>query len=84
MLRSHEWLNHLQTPDAIWRPYAFDRVTVNGRTDSGELVSFSIVGKCYSEFASGPNLTHIAEVAGHFIGAGFYGLESCRALGWRV
>lgn len=79
------WLKHLQTP-TLMRPFVFDRVTVSGRpldsTASGEL--FSIVGRCYSEYESGPSLHHLAEVAGQMIGAGFYGLASCRELGWRA
>lgn len=79
MLYGAQWLQHLQTPDPIWRPYAFDRVTVSGK--GGPILS--LVGRCWSEYQSGPNLCHLAEVAGYFQGPGFYGLHSCRPLGFR-
>jgi hypothetical protein len=79
-----DWLKYLQTPDPIWRPYAFDRVTISGRNESGEPVQFSLLGTCYSEYQSGPNLFHLANVAGRFFGDGYYGLYSCRELGFRA
>ena len=75
-----DWLKHLTTRDDIWRPWAFDRVTINDR-GGNELVC--ILAPCYSEYKSGPNLLHIANVAGQFYDYGFYGLASCRALGFR-
>jgi len=77
---TRDWLAYLQTEDRIWRPLAFDRVTISGRSDSHGQVAFSLLGVCYSEYKSGPSLLHLASVAGQFFGAGFYGLESCRAL----
>jgi len=77
-------LNYLQTQDQIWRPWAFDRVTCEGKTESGRAVAFSIVGKCYSGYNSGPSLITLAEVAGEIFGPGFYGLRACRALGFRA
>lgn len=76
-------LDRLQTPSPILRPYSFDRVTVCGRAPN-ETTShplFSIVGKCYSEYASGPGLFDITDAAGELFGEGWYGLESCRPLG---
>lgn len=69
--------------DPIWKPWSFDRVRITGKTDRGAIVDFCIMGKCYSEFESGPNLCHVADFAGDLFGAGFYGLADCRALGFR-
>jgi len=76
-----EWL---QTPTLL-RPYAFDRVTVCGRLagETGSRPLFSIVGKCYSEYPSGPSFFEVVDAAGELLGEGWYGLESCRALGYR-
>ena len=78
------WQEHLQTKDSIFRPWTHDRVSVTGNTMAGTPVNFSIVGPCYSEFKSGPNIQHLANVAGSIFGQGFYGLESCRPLGFRA
>lgn len=78
------WLQMLQTP-GTHQPYVFDRVTVSGRA-FGELNSrplFSIVGPCYSEFSTGPSLFDVVEAAGQLLGEGWYGVESCRPLGYR-
>ena len=65
---------------SIYAPYAFDRVTVMSSHGN----HFSILGKVYSEFKSGPNLVCLADCAAEITGkyTGFYGLESCRFLGW--
>ena len=75
-----DWLKHLTTRDAIWRPWAFDRVTICDRT--GQPI-VSLLGICYSEYKGGPNLLMLADIAGVFFGPGLYGLASCRALGFR-
>ena len=70
----------------MMRDYAFDRVTVSGRRE-GERKSapiLSLVGKVYSEYPSGPGLLGLADVVGSLVGPGFYGLASCRSLGWRA
>jgi hypothetical protein len=84
MLLAHEWQKFLQTP-TMMRPYAFDRVTVSGRPlgEGKPTPLFSIIGKCYSEYESGPSLYELAQTAGYLFGAGFYGLDSCRPLGYR-
>lgn len=77
-----EWIKK----PTITRDYAFDRVTVSGRPNGGDGISrplFSIVGKVYSEYPSGPGLFGLSELAGEIVGPGFYGLESCRSLGWQ-
>jgi hypothetical protein len=70
-------LDFLQT-ETMHRPYTFDRVEVSSKN-----AEFSIVGKCYSEFRSGPNLRELANAAGEIAGEGYYGLRVCRYLGWR-
>jgi len=86
MLYGLQWLKRLLTPDPIWRPYAFDRVVVCGNQvgepHQKELVC--LIGKCYSEFDSGPNLRDLAEATGALLGPGSYGLASCRPLGFRA
>ena len=77
-------LERLQTPDPIWRPYAFDRVQITGHTADGRTAHLSLIGACYSEFASGPNLSQLANAAADLIGPGFFGLDSCRPLGFRA
>jgi len=80
----------LQTQDPIWRPYAFDRVEVSGRTAGGEKIHLGILGRCWSEYPSGPSQIMLANVAGDMFGEGFYGLHrnedgamACRSLGFR-
>ena len=74
-------LNWLTTPDATWKPYAFDRVTV--ATSDG--VPVSIIGKCYSKYSSGPSLFMLADAAAELTEtSGHYGLKSCRKLGFRA
>lgn len=72
-------LTYLQTPDAIWKPYAFDRVTVafNGQPQ------FSIIGPCFSEYPSGPNLSELADASAEISPLPSFGLHSCRSLGFR-
>lgn len=89
MIYGSEWLDHLTRHDPIWRPREFDRVTVCGRfNDEPPAASrplFSLLAPCYSEFESGPNLSHVAEVAGYITGRpGWFGLHSCRPLGWKA
>lgn len=83
MLTGSQWIEHLQRGDMLHAPWAHDRVTVKGSTLAGEPVWFSIIGPCFSEFKSGPNLWILANVAGWMFGPGSYGLESCRLLGYR-
>jgi len=83
MLNGIEWLEHLQKPGMLHAPYAFDRVEVTGTTTGGEPISMSILGVCYSEFASGPNLWVLANATAAQVGGGMYGLRSCRPLGYR-
>lgn len=77
-------LKYLQQPDHIWRPYAFDRVTVSSSLAGNLGGVFSILGICYSEFRSGPNLRHLADVGGATLGQGYYGLQSCRYIGYQI
>lgn len=72
-------LAYLQSP-GVFHWYAFDRVTV--RKDGAPLLS--LLGICFSEFTSGPNLRELTEVAADFCEdrEGWYGLDSCRPLGW--
>ena len=69
-------LKMLQTYDPIWKPYAHEQVTIKGTTAKGDLVYFSILGRCFSEFVDGPNLCQLADVAGEIFGPGFYGLAA--------
>lgn len=48
-------LNRLQSHN-MYRPYIFDRVTAQ----VGGKPFVSILGNCYSEFKSGPNLVQLA------------------------
>lgn len=75
-------LAQLTTRDPIWKPIKFDRVEIGGTTKSGQPVNFSIIPACFSEFNAGPNLCQLADVAGEMFGPGFYGLKSCRKIGW--
>jgi hypothetical protein len=84
MLHGSQWINLLQKRDLICQPYCFDRVEINGKTTEGQPVSFSIIGKCFSEFKSGPNLCILANIAGCIFGTGYYGLKNCRYLGFQV
>lgn len=72
--------------DPIWRPHCFDRVTVNGKPDGATGYSdlFSVIGPCFSEFSSGPNLRELADFSASLFGYGFYGLSECRSLGFRA
>ncbi len=71
-------LKYLQQQNNIWQPYAFDRVQVSGT------VPFSILGICYSEYKSGPNLRHLADIGLSLTGPGQFGLASCRSLGHSI
>ena len=73
-------IKHLTTPDPIWRPYTFDRVTVS--TSRGPLLS--LLGKCYSRYRSGPSLLSLADAACEIAGPGWYGLFSARYVGFRT
>ena len=79
-----------QAPPEQW---LFDRITVEGRAFinlpyrftgrqefdwPSEPVSFCLVGAYWCDYASGPNLTKLADLAGKLTGAGFYGLKSAR------
>lgn len=71
--------DRLTKADIIWRPYAFDRVTV--LTYDG--IPCSLLGVIWSKYSSGPNLCELAEAAAELTGvSGHYGLASCRALGY--
>lgn len=76
-------LDHLQTPSPILRPYAFDRVEVCGHYLDGKPISFSILGVCWSQFDSGPNLMTLADAASDLVGSGSFGLKGARSLGFR-
>ena len=72
-------IQRLQTMDEIWRPYGFDRVEV--RTQRG---NFSILGLCWSDYRSGPNLLQLANAAAEITGEqNFYGLGYRRPLYFR-
>ena len=73
-------LAQLTTRDPIWKPIKFDRVEVCGITQDEQPVQFSIIPACFSEYAAGPNLCQLANVAGEIFGPGFYGLKSCRRI----
>ena len=61
------------------RPYAFDRVTISTRDG----VPCSLLGVCYSEYPSGPNLSMLAAAAAQVTGVGgYYGLASCRFISY--
>lgn len=76
----------LRRYDPIWREHAFDRVTVNGWIPSmryhGPL--FSFIGTVYSPLRKSPSLMDVADAAGELFGAGFYGIESFRYVGFRT
>jgi len=76
-------LKGLQTPYLHW-PHAHDQVTIRGTSDKHGHVSVCLLGTCYSEFKSGPSLSHCADVAYQLFGYGWYTLDSSRYLGWRV
>jgi len=74
------------TPDSvIFRPYAFDRVEIDGKTlDRSREIRFSLLGVCWSEYASGPSLFMLADAAAEVAGiAGWYGLKSARPRGFQ-
>lgn len=71
-------LENLQRRAPISRPYAFDRVEVSGP------VPFSILGVCWSQYASGPSLFMLADAAFELTGIhGFYGFTSARPRGFQ-
>ena len=74
-------LDYLHRPDAIWKTYAHDRVEISGHASDGSPVRASLLGVCYSEYESGPNLWELAQAAACIFGPGSYGLVSCRLLG---
>lgn len=61
--------------DPIWRPYRHEQVIANGRKEDGTRVEVCIVGACYSEYTSGPNLCDLADTVGQIFGPGYYGLK---------
>ena len=68
-------LEYLQTEN-MHKPYIFDQVVVSANGTP----ALCILGKCFSEFKSGPNLRTLANAAGELMGFGFYGLESARPI----
>jgi len=77
-------LQGLQTIDEVWRPYTHDQVTIKGTSDKHGPVRVCLIGKCYSEFRSGPSLSHCADVAYQLFGYGWYTLESSNYVGFRA
>jgi hypothetical protein len=64
--------------------YAFRDVVVTARLKDGSRVELAIPGVVYSEFESGPNLTHLADWAAYFYRnyeIAFVGFESATPLG---
>ena len=55
-------LAYLTTPDQIWRPYTHEHVTVRAcYGNNGYRVDLSLLGRCYSEYPSGPNMLVLAD-----------------------
>lgn len=73
------WERFIKTAWPCSHGYAFDRVTVCDK--AGPVLSF--LGVIWSEYASGPGLFTLADAAAEHRGPGFYGLQSCRSLGYR-
>ena len=68
-------LNILQMKDEIWRPQAFDRVSVHS---AGRPV-VSILGICYGDYST-LNACAVADAAAELCGPGFYGLNTYRRI----
>jgi len=56
--------------------YAHDQIEICGDAN------FCLIGKFATEYASGPNLFEVADIAGELCGKGWYGLKSARKAGF--
>lgn len=78
------WMKKVSEGNLI-EGYCFNHVTIKGTSEKHGKVMFSVLGNWFSEYASGPNLFHVAQVAGEIFGQGRYGLASCeRVGGWHT
>lgn len=75
-------LKNITTPN-LHTPYCFEHVTIQGTSDTFGKVAFSLLDNVYSEFASGPNLWHVANIGALFFGAGSYTFTSCKPVGFQ-
>ena len=83
-MRRNSPYDNLRRPDAIFRPYAYDRVEVHGTTFDGRPIAFSLLGVLWGEYRSGPSLFRLAAAAAEVTNlGGFYGLASSRPRGFQ-